>query len=115
MKVRIPDSLLCLVIILIASQSVSPALFLPSGIDSHQLTFHSPHPESSLSSLLFEKTEEEKTEEDRSKILTVELADLTQLAVCLSLVHTPRISFLSLEQESHTQPLLFKRFCVFKI
>jgi hypothetical protein len=100
---------------LIASESVSQGLFLPYGIDAHQISFHSPHSEPSLSSLLFEKTEEEKTEEDRSKFLTVELADFTQLAVCLSLVHTPRISFSSLEHASDTQSPLFKRFCVFKI
>jgi hypothetical protein len=113
MNVRITESLICLVIMLIASESVSQGLF-PYGIDAHQLSFHSPHSKPSLSSLLFEKTEE-KTEEDRNQFLTVELADFTQLTVCLSLVHTPSISISSLEQASDTQPPLFKRFCVFKI
>jgi hypothetical protein len=115
MKVTIAESLICLIILLITSQSVSPALLLPDSIDSLQTNFHSSQSKASLASILFEKTEEEQTEEERCKYLTVELADFTRLAVYLSLVHTPNIPFLSLEQHFDTQPPLFKRFCVFII
>jgi hypothetical protein len=115
MKFKIAESVVCLVILLITTQSVSPAFFLSHKTNSHRIAFHSAEPNSSLESLLFEKTEEENNEDDRAKFVTVEIADFTRLAVYLSQVHTRNKPFVSLELRFDTQPPLFQRICALLI
>ena len=83
--------------------------------DIHNTTLHSKSSSTSaFLSIVSEKTEEERSEEERDKFTSIELADFSKIAIFLSKVHTPQVYFVPYEHSS-VQPSLFMLNCAFLI
>jgi hypothetical protein len=116
MPIGIVKNLVRLVILLISVECILPTIIQEQASNSQQhLTIHAQSTKSTFLSLVFEKSEEERSEEERDKHVSVELADFTKQAIFLSWTHTPLISFISFERYLDSQPPLFMLFGVFII
>jgi hypothetical protein len=115
MPLRIIIGLVRLVIVLITFECITPAFASAYNSGPHEITIHTKAQQGSFLSFIFEKSEEEKSEEARDKFMLVELIDFSQLATLLSQEHTPHISIIPFEHRFDIKPSMFKLFCVFII
>jgi hypothetical protein len=112
---QISRAIVCLVILIMTCECVSAAVFSSTGSDIGRLAYHAKNTKSSVStSVLFEKAEveSERGEEERDKVFTIELADLSQIAMVLSHFHSPRVHFIPNEHRQNSHPPLFELFCI---
>jgi hypothetical protein len=117
MKKTVAKCFVYMVIFLMIFECITAAVIQPEAGNSF---FTSIHCKSSIPSLLtssiFEKTEEEeKGEEERSRFVTIELADLTEITAILSRAHTPNTHHTLFEHWFDHHPSLQTLFCVFVI
>jgi hypothetical protein len=117
MVLRITKCLITLVIALMIFECVNAAFIQPQQIESAKASFHEKNNNASVfSTILCERAEEEeKSEQERDRFVTIEIADFSQIAIVLSEVHTPVIAITPYEHRFDIQPSLFKRYCVYLI
>lgn len=115
MAIKVAKSLIHLIIVLMVFECFVAAFATPHSIDFNHTSIASKSSGSILSSALLAETEEERSEEESSKALAVELEDFTKIASFLSQIHTLQEQFILDEQRDDHQPPLFELFCVFII
>lgn len=114
MPLKVVTGFLYAFILLISFEFIAPAFSHATPVESEQQAcIHSENHKTLFISSLYEKTEEERTEEEKEKFISIELADFSQLATLLSQSHTPNAPPQSPEQAFDPQPPLFKLFCVY--
>jgi hypothetical protein len=103
-----------LIIFLIAFQCITPAFASQNEAYILHSTMHNQPNQNSFFSLIFEKAEEERNEEERDRFMMVEIADFSKLSILLSLVHTPHILIQSYEHR-YDRPSMIMLFCAYLI
>jgi hypothetical protein len=116
MSLRLVKCTVHVVILIMTFQCVTAAFATTPGRFS-SAKFHTKAANSSIfSSLFYEKIEEEReNEEEKDKFLTIELADLTRIAIVLSHVHTPHHLIQNPDWQFNLKPSFSKLFCIYLI
>lgn len=115
MSSKVAKSLIQIVILIMTFECITAVFAQAESGDTHNTTLHTKSSNTSgFLSIVSEKTEEERSEEEYDKFTSIELADFSKIAVFLSRVHTPQVYFVPYEHRSH-QPSLFMLNCVFLI
>lgn len=115
MPIKVAKSLIRLIIVLMFMECFVAAFATPASLASNSKSITKKSFTALLCSALLAEIEEEKSEEEADKALTVELADFTKNISFLSRIHTPHQQFMVYEHLDDHQPSLFKLNCVFII
>jgi hypothetical protein len=117
MRAKITSGVVFLVIMLMTFECITAAFIPTEQAKEGKTSIHSSSKPSSLfGAYLCERTEEEeRSEGERDKFLTIELVDLSRIATFLSFAHTPHHTFAPYEHLFGEQAQLFKMFCVYLI
>jgi hypothetical protein len=118
MSKKIARSIIWLVVGIMTFICISAALTSShNAVNQHDEFAEKEAKSSFLSSIVFEKAEEEseKTEEERDNVFTVELADLSQITMVLSYIHTPKVEFVPAEHLYDGFPSLLTLLCTLNI
>ena len=105
-----------MVILIMTFECITAVFAQAESGDVHHTTLRSKSSNTSaFLSIISEKTEEEeRSEEERDKFCSIELADFSKIAIFLSKVHTPQVYFVPYKHR-FDQPSLFMLNCVFLI
>ena len=115
MFLRILKGVVQLVILLIVVECVTPVFTIFDGEHSSHFALSSKKAaSSSLTTMAFQKVEEEYPGQPRSKSFLAVVVDLTHMATVLSETHT-RPHSIGFDFYSESQPALFKLFCVYLV
>lgn len=116
MPVKIAKVLIRLIILLLTFECVSPAFSVDDAADSRETTLHQAHVSGPLSiEFLFEKEEEERTEEERDHFTSVVLVDFSRVANSLRIHFKAHTNILFDEHRQGASGGLFRLFCIFLI
>jgi hypothetical protein len=112
---NLKKSIILTVVMLMAFQFITAAVVPAERSQKSSAFYHPDSKPNSCFAFLAEKTEEGRSEEERDKLDSFELLDLSRIAFTLSIAHTPPAHTVWYEHRSVSRPLLFKINCNFLI